>query len=64
MSLLDISTLGVISTVLVTVTFFGVCFWAFSPSLKQRFEDDAKLPFADEVNLFNKLDNEPKDHQH
>ncbi|GGY63180.1 hypothetical protein GCM10011613_03530 [Cellvibrio zantedeschiae] len=46
---MDIGTLGAISTVLVTIAFFGVCFWAFSPKLKKRFEEDAKLPFADET---------------
>lgn len=45
---MDVGTLGAISTVLVTVAFFGVCFWAFSPKLKKRFEEDAKLPFADD----------------
>lgn len=46
---MDVGTLGAISTVLVTIAFFVVCYWAFSPKLKQRFEDDAKLPFADEI---------------
>lgn len=46
---MDAGTLGAISTVLVTIAFFGVCIWAFSPKLKKRFEDDAKLPFADEI---------------
>ena len=41
--------MGAISTVLVTIAFFGVCYWAFSPKLKRRFEEDAKLPFADET---------------
>ena len=45
---MDVGTLGAISTVLVTIAFFGVCYWAFSPKLKKRFEEDAKLPFADE----------------
>lgn len=45
---MDTGTLGAISTVLVTIAFFGVCFWAFSPKLKKRFEEDAKLPFADD----------------
>lgn len=45
---MDAGTLGAISTVLVTIAFFGVCFWAFSPKLKKRFDDDANLPFADE----------------
>jgi cytochrome c oxidase cbb3-type subunit IV len=45
---MDVGTIGAVSTVLVTIAFFGVCFWAFSPKLKKRFEEDAKLPFADE----------------
>ncbi|WP_049628999.1 CcoQ/FixQ family Cbb3-type cytochrome c oxidase assembly chaperone [Cellvibrio sp. pealriver] len=45
---MDAGTVGAISTVLVTIAFFGVCLWAFSPKLKKRFEDDAKLPFADD----------------
>jgi len=45
---MDTGTLGAISTVLVTIAFFGVCIWAFSPKLKKRFEEDAKLPFADD----------------
>ena len=66
---MDVGTLGAIATVLVTVAFFGVCCWAFSPKLKQRFEDDAKLPFADDagfpggVNNADKVDNEQRDHQ-
>ncbi len=46
---MDIGTWGAISTVLVTIAFFGVCIWAFSPKLKRRFDEDAQLPFADEV---------------
>lgn len=45
---MDVGTLGAISTVLVTIAFFVVCYWAFSPKLKKRFEEDAKLPFADD----------------
>lgn len=45
---MDVGTLGAISTVLVTLAFIGVCYWAFSPKLKRRFEEDANLPFADE----------------
>jgi len=56
---MDVGTLGAISTVLVTIAFFGVCYWAFSPKLKRRFEEDAKLPFADE-----KEDKQTDDHQH
>lgn len=46
--MLDEGTLGAISTVLVAIVFLGVCLWAFSPSMRKRFEEDAKLPFADE----------------
>ena len=46
--MMDAGTLGAISTVLVMVAFFGVCWWAFAPKRKKRFEEDAKLPFADD----------------
>lgn len=45
---MDAGTLGAISTVLVMIAFFGVCWWAFSPKRKKRFEEDARLPFADD----------------
>ena len=45
---MDAGTLGAISTVLVMIAFFGVCWWAFAPKRKKRFEEDAKLPFADD----------------
>ena len=54
---MDTGTLGAISTVLVTIAFFGVCYWAFSPKLKKRFEEDAKLPFADD-----EIENKQTDH--
>jgi cytochrome c oxidase cbb3-type subunit 4 len=55
---MNVGTLGAISTVLVTIAFFGVCYWAFSPKLKKRFEEDAKLPFADD-----QIENKKTDHQ-
>lgn len=45
---MDQGTLGAISTVLVTIAFIGVCWWAFAPKRKDRFRDDANLPFADD----------------
>ena len=45
---MDKGTLGAISTVLVTLAFIGVCWWAFSPRRKKRFDEAANLPFADE----------------
>ncbi|MBK8187241.1 MAG: cbb3-type cytochrome c oxidase subunit 3 [Cellvibrio sp.] len=58
---MDQGTVGAISTVLVTIAFFGVCVWAFSPGLKKRFEEDAKLPFADEPE-FQQNDDQKKNH--
>ncbi|WP_347331273.1 cbb3-type cytochrome oxidase subunit 3 [Marinimicrobium locisalis] len=45
---MDQGTLGAISTVLVAIAFVAVCWWAFSPRRKKRFDDAANLPFADE----------------
>lgn len=47
---MDQGTLGAIATVLVFIAFIGVCWWAFSPKRKKRFDEDAQLPFADEDN--------------
>lgn len=45
---MDLTTLRALSTVLVMIAFAGVCWWAFSPSRKKKFNDAANLPFADE----------------
>lgn len=45
---MDKGTLGAISTVMFAIAFFGVCWWAFAPKRRQRFDDAAQLPFADE----------------
>jgi len=45
---MDINTLRGLSTVFVFIAFMGICWWAFGPKRKQRFEEDANLPFADE----------------
>lgn len=45
---MDINDFRVVATVLVTLTFLGVCWWAFSPRRKKQFDDAANLPFADE----------------
>jgi cytochrome c oxidase cbb3-type subunit 4 len=44
----DINDLYGFSTILVMIAFIGVCWWAYAPSRKKRFSDDANLPFADE----------------
>ena len=45
---MTINDLHGLSTVFVMLAFIGVCWWAFSPRRKQRFNDAANLPFADE----------------
>lgn len=60
---MDAGTVGAISTVLVTIAFFGVCLWAFSPKLKKRFEEDAKLPFADDEKQTRQTENQPENNQ-
>lgn len=60
-AIMNVGTLGAISTVLVTIAFFGVCYWAFSPKLKKRFEEDAKLPFADDEIENKQADNHQPD---
>ena len=45
---MDKGTWGAISTVLAAIAFVGICWWAFAPRRRKRFDDDANLPFADE----------------
>ncbi|MEW5249948.1 cbb3-type cytochrome oxidase subunit 3 [Microbulbifer discodermiae] len=45
---MDINVLRQIAVVLGAVAFIAICWWAFSPKRKKRFEEDAQLPFADE----------------
>lgn len=46
--MMDVTDLRALATVLVTLAFIGVCWWAFAAKRKARFEEDARLPFADE----------------
>ncbi|GAA5445391.1 hypothetical protein Misp06_03593 [Microbulbifer sp. NBRC 101763] len=45
---MTIETLREIGLVLGSIAFLAICWWAFSPKRKKRFEEDANLPFADE----------------
>lgn len=45
---MDINFFRGISTIFVMIAFIGICWWAFAPRRKKRFEDAASLPFADE----------------
>ena len=51
---MDINTLRGLSTIFVMIVFVGVCWWAFAPSRKKRFQDAANLPFAEDVDAQNK----------
>ena len=45
---MDAHFLDGLGTLLAFIGFVSVCIWAYSSKRKQRFEEDAKLPFADE----------------
>lgn len=45
---MDINTLRGIATIVVMITFLGICFWAYSSKRKVDFEEAANLPFADD----------------
>jgi cytochrome c oxidase cbb3-type subunit 4 len=47
---MDINNFRSLATILVMVAFFGVCWWAFSPSRRKQFDEAAQLPFVDEPN--------------
>ena len=45
---MDINDVRGLAAVIVLFAFIGVCWWAFSPRRKKRFDDAANLPFADD----------------
>lgn len=45
---MDIDFLRGLATVFCMVGFFAVVAWAYSPGRKSRFDEDAKMPFADD----------------
>lgn len=51
---MDINTLRGLSVIFVFIAFMGVCWWAFSPKRKKKFEEAANLPFADDDNAKSK----------
>lgn len=46
---MDQGLVGSIFTVVVFISFVGIVWWAFSSRNKQRFDEAANLPFADEA---------------
>jgi len=45
---MDINDFRALSTVFFAVAFLSICWWAFSPSRRDKFNDAADLPFADD----------------
>ncbi len=45
---MDVNTVRAIFTVLALLAFVGVVVWAYSSKNKDRFEQDALLPFAED----------------
>lgn len=45
---MDINDLRGVATVFTMLAFLAVCAWAYSSKRKQRFDEAANLPFADE----------------
>lgn len=45
---MDINTLRGISTIFVLLAFIAICWWAFSPKRRKKFDEAARLPFADD----------------
>jgi cytochrome c oxidase cbb3-type subunit 4 len=43
----DINLIRALVTVLALAAFAGIVWWAYAPSRKSRFEDDARLVFDD-----------------
>lgn len=46
---MDQGTWQGIGTALALLAFCAICWWAFSPRNRSRFEEAAQLPFADDV---------------
>jgi cytochrome c oxidase cbb3-type subunit 4 len=35
-----------VATILAMIAFFGVCWWAYSPANRKRFDDDADIAIS------------------
>ena len=45
---MDINLLRSLITVLSLVAFLGIVLWAYGPGRRERFDEAARLPFADD----------------
>jgi len=48
---MDMGELRGIITIVTMATFLGICWWAYRPGGRKRFEEDALLPFADDESV-------------
>ena len=48
---MDINLIRALVTVLALAAFAGIVWWAYAPSRKSRFEDDARLVFDDDRSI-------------
>jgi len=44
---MDINEFRGLITIITLATFIGICAWAYASHNRQRFDEDAMLPFAD-----------------
>ena len=45
---MDVGTLRGLIAVITLATFLGICWWAYRGKNRQRFEEDALMPFAED----------------
>ena len=55
---MDINDLRGLSTLFLMISFIGVCIWAYSSKRKAAFDEAAQLPFADEEQHQNTMQEE------
>ena len=62
---MDMTDLRGIATVLCALAFAAVVWWAYGPSRKKRFEEDAKMPFAEDNDdsSINEVDDDREERQ-
>lgn len=46
---MDVNTLRGLFTIVAMLAFLGVVWWAYRSANRKRFEEDARIPFADEA---------------
>lgn len=47
---MDLGIVRAIGTATLFLAFVGLCFWAWSPAQRRRFDEASQLPFLDEEN--------------